>query len=45
MTVDCVSTSFRSTAVRSAESRAGRIDTTGDDGDGGNGAICSQKRE
>jgi hypothetical protein len=35
--VDCVSISFRRTAVRRAESRAGRIDTTGEDGDGGRG--------
>jgi hypothetical protein len=43
--VDCVSISFRRTAVRRAESRAGRIDTTGEDGDGGRGAICSQNND
>ena len=45
MIVDWVSISFRRTAVRRAESRAGRIDTTGEDGDGGRGAICSQNND
>jgi hypothetical protein len=45
MTVDCVSISLRSTAVRRAAKRAGRMETTGDEGDGGRGAICSQNKD
>ena len=45
MTVDWVSMSLRRTAVRRAARRAGRIDTTGDDGEGGKGAIDSQNKE
>lgn len=45
MTVDCVSTSLRRTAVRRADRRAGLMDTTGDDGDGGRGSCCSQNND
>lgn len=45
MTDACVSMSFRRTAVRRAASRVGRMETMGDSGDGGSGAMCSQKSE